>query len=224
MESRLLAGCYVAVCVAIATSASAQPVSLELEALTSINVKTEKTTWKGREAIRVTEIAEQGESIAIVRGSRFLDGAIEMELAGLPAASAGESARGFIGVAFRVQDGDPIRYECFYLRPTNGRADDQLRRNHSTQYISHPEYPWHRLRREFPGVYESYVDLVPGEWTQVRIMVRGGRAQLFVHGAEQPSLVVNKLKQPTEAGAIALWIGQGTEGYFRNLVVTPRQP
>lgn len=224
MESRLLAGCYVAVCVAIATSASAQPVSLELEALTSINVKTEKTTWKGREAIRVTEIAEQGESIAIVRGSRFLDGAIEMELAGLPAASAGESARGFIGVAFRVQDGDPIRYECFYLRPTNGRADDQLRRNHSTQYISHPEYPWHRLRREFPGVYESYVDLVPGEWTQVRIVVRGGRAQLFVHGAEQPSLVVNKLKQPTEAGAIALWIGQGTEGYFRNLVVTPQQP
>jgi hypothetical protein len=27
-----------------------------------------------------------------------------------------------------------------YIRPTNGRADDQVRRNHSTQYISMPEY------------------------------------------------------------------------------------
>lgn len=224
MESRLPAGCGVAFCMAIAATAFAQPVSLEPEDLISINVKLETTTWKGRDAIRVTEITDEGEAIAIVRGSRFLDGAIEFEMAGLPAAASGESARGFIGVAFRVHDGDPIRYECFYLRPTNGRADDQLRRNHSTQYVSHPEYPWHRLRREFPGMYESYVDLVPGEWTQVRIVVTGTRAQLFVHGAEQPSLIVNDLKQPTEAGAIALWIGQGTEGYFRNLVVTPRQP
>jgi hypothetical protein len=33
---------------------------------------------------------------------------------------------------------DPSKYECFYVRPSNGRADDQLRRNHSAQYISMP--------------------------------------------------------------------------------------
>jgi hypothetical protein len=27
---------------------------------------------------------------------------------------------------------DDSHYECFCIRPTNGRADDQLRRNHST--------------------------------------------------------------------------------------------
>jgi hypothetical protein len=50
-------------------------------------------------------------------------------------------------------------FECFYLRPTNGRADDQVRRNHSVQYISFRGFPWYRL--ESPEKYESYTDLVP---------------------------------------------------------------
>jgi hypothetical protein len=37
------------------------------------------------------------------------------------------------------------------------------RRNHTTQYELVPEYPGLRLRAETPGVYESYVDLLPGE-------------------------------------------------------------
>ena len=49
--------------------------------------------------------------------------------------------------------------------------------------MSHPDHPWHRLRKESPGVYESYVDLVPGEWTRVKIVVTGATARLYVHGA-----------------------------------------
>jgi hypothetical protein len=130
-------------------------------------------------------------------------------------------ARGFVGVAFRLRK-DPLRYECFYLRPTNGRAEDQLRRNHSTQYISHPDHPWDRLRKENPGVYESYVDLVPGEWTRVKIVVSGTEARLFVHGAEQPSLIVKDLKLGVSEGAVALWIGPGTEAHFTGLRIEPR--
>ena len=44
--------------------------------------------------------------------------------------------------------------------------------------MSHPDQPWHRLRKESPGVYESYVDLVPGEWTRVKIVVAGTTARL----------------------------------------------
>jgi hypothetical protein len=110
-------------------------------------------------------------------------------------------------------------FECFYLRPTNGRANDQLRRNHSTQYISHPDFPWYRLREETPGVYESYTDLVPGAWTPIRIVVSGIQAQLYVNGAEQPCLVVNDLKLGETQGQIALWIGAGTEAYFSTVVV-----
>ena len=130
------------------------------------------------------------------------------------------TSRGFVGVAFRV-DPKSLAYDCFYLRPENGRTDDQLRRNHSAQYISHPDFTWQRLRTEQPGVYESYVDLEPGAWTKVRIVVKGGEARLFVHGAEQPTLVVKDMKRAPTRGLVALWIDQSTEAFFRNLTITP---
>jgi hypothetical protein len=151
----------------------------------------------------------------------FHDGTIEAMVAGRPRDDASEGARGFIGIAFRVQ-GDG-RYEAFYIRPTNGRADDQLRRNHSTQYISEPEFPWERLRREAPGVYESYADLEPGIWTHLRIEVSGNQAWLYVNRSRQPVLVVNDLKLGAGArGGIALWVGSETEAHFADVTVTRR--
>lgn len=47
------------------------------------------------------------------------------------------AARGFIGLGYRVAS-DNKNFEGIYLRPSNGRADDQLRRNHSVQYFSYP--------------------------------------------------------------------------------------
>jgi len=127
--------------------------------------------------------------------------------------------RGFVGIAFHVQP-QGSQFECFYLRPTNGRAEDQLRRNHALQYISHPDFPWYKLREENPGVYESYTDLVPDEWTKIKIVVAGVRAQLFVNGSAQPCLVVNDLKLGEVPGQIALWIGFGTEAHFSEVKVT----
>ena len=122
--------------------------------------------------------------------------------------------------AYRVA-ADLSRFECFYLRPTNGRAEDQVRRNHSAQYMSPPDFPWPRLRKEFPEKYESYVDLVPGEWTKVRIEVNGNKGRLFVHGSTQPTLVINDLKLAGSEGAIALWIGPGTIAHFADVRRSP---
>ena len=124
-----------------------------------------------------------------------------------------------MGVAFRLQDGDPYKYECFYIRPTNGRADDQVRRNNSTQYISHPDYPWHRLRGEYPKKYESYADMAPGEWIKMKIEVSGEKAKLYLHGDEQPCLIVNDLKLGSSSGKIALWLHSTTLAYYRNLSI-----
>jgi hypothetical protein len=124
-----------------------------------------------------------------------------------------------VGVVFRAAP-DGSKFECFYLRPTNGRADDQVRRNHSLQYISIPRFPWQLLREKFPEKYESYVDLQPGEWTKVKIVTKGDHAQLFVHGTTQPALIVNDLKQPVASGAVGLWVGPGTVAHFSDLRVT----
>jgi hypothetical protein len=160
--------------------------------------------------------------LALVREVEFSNGTIEVELAGAPEPSAGEAARGFVGIAFRLQE-DLQTYDAFYLRPTNGRAEDQERRNHSVQYISHPDWPWFRFRKETPGKYESYVDLVPGQWTKIRIEVDGERARLYVHGNEQPTLIVNDIKSGAHAsGGVALWLEPGTVAHFRNLTVKPK--
>lgn len=216
----------IALAVGIAAGGLPQgPAPLAPERLERVNVTAERVEYRGKPALRLVEAAgvgEAAETLAVVGGNPFRDGTIELELAGAPrAGSEAGGARGFVGVAFRLQR-DPLRYECFYLRPTNGRAEDQLRRNHSTQYVSHPDYPWDRLRKESPGVYESYVDLVPAEWTRVRIVVSGTEARLYVHGAEQPALIVKDLKHGASEGAVALWIGPGTEAHFSGLRVTAR--
>jgi hypothetical protein len=186
------------------------------------NVSIAQTNYKGRSAIQVTATpgAANASSYAVIKDTLFRDGTIEVDLAGQPAPGAGSGARGFIGIAFRLQgDGS---YEYIYLRPTNGRADDQVRRNHSTQYSSHPNFEFARSRQEAPEKYESYVDLQPGVWTKYRIEVEGPRARLYVHGAEQPCLIVNDMKLAPQEGGVALWVGPGTDGYFANLKITAR--
>ena len=206
------------------TQVKSRTIPLEsLDELKSRNVKTELVTYKGRRALRVADIpsaeVRDGERLVILNQTEFQDGTIEIDLAGEPGPNSGEGARGFVGLAFRAA-ADASKYECFYLRPTNGRADDQVRRNHSAQYISFPNFPWQLLRKEFPEKYESYVDLVPGEWTKVKIEVQGDQARLYVHGAPQPTLLVNDLKQGPSRSGIALWIGPGTIAHFSNLRVS----
>jgi hypothetical protein len=202
-------------CSGLALSVAAQ----SADRLEGKNVSIAQTKYKGQNAVRVLAApgAANATSYAVVRDVLFRDGTIEVDLAGQPAAGAGSDARGFIGIAFRLQGGG--RYEYIYLRPTNGRADDQVRRNHSTQYSSYPDFDFAQSRKEAPEKYESYVDLQPGVWTKIKIEVEGRRARLYVHGSEQPCLIVNDLKLDPREGGVALWVGPETEGYFSNLKV-----
>ena len=215
--------------VALGGQAGAQVKAISLETAEGIrahNVTVEPATLDGRKGVRVSLAAGATtgagtETLAVIEGTDFGNGVIEAEIAGVPGAGAAAGARGFVGIAFRLQP-DMKTYDAFYLRPTNGRAEDQERRNHAAQYISHPDWTWSRMRQETPSRYESYVDLVPNAWTKVRIEVRGQQARLFVHDQPQPVLIVNDVKSGANAhGAIALWIDVGTVAHFRNLRVTP---
>jgi hypothetical protein len=94
----------------------------------------------------------------------------------------------------------------------------------STPSISHPDYPWERLRKEAPGKYESYVDLDADRWTRIRLVVAGSSARLYVNDARQPALIVNDLKRPATSGGIGLWVGPGSNAYFRSLKLSVQQP
>jgi hypothetical protein len=189
-------------------------------ALEVVNGKTETTTYRGRRAVHLMPLpgheAGDGSVRAILKGTDFKDGAIEVDVAGAPRPGADPGMKGFIGIAFRVQGS---AFELIYLRPSNGRAPEQLTRNHSVQYVSDPDFGWERLRKETPGKYESYVDLEPGAWTRMRIEVSGTTARLYVNGAAQPCLIVNDLKRGESHGPIALWAHETTEAYFSNLTI-----
>jgi hypothetical protein len=187
------------------------------------NVTVRAVEYRGGPALEVRRsvsgAAPDIDTFAFVPSLDFHNGTIEVEVAGSPLPDAPPGARGFVGVVFRVQTTDgSFACEGIYLRPTNGRADDQVRRNHSTQYFAYPGYDFARLRRDAPAQYESYVDLIPGEWTVMRIEVNGTTAKLFVGEAPQPALIVNDLKRGADAhGSVGLYVDNGTDGHFRKL-------
>jgi len=157
---------------------------------------------------------------AKLKNFEFSNGIIEVEVMSKFLPNAPEWARGFIGVAFRVDEYDS-KFESIYIRPDNGRAEDQVRRNHSTQYFAYPDFKFDKLRKEEPEKYESYSDMKMNKWIKMKIVVKGKKASLYLDGNEQPSLVVAEMKQGAKGkGSIALWVGPGTEGYFRNLKVS----
>ena len=182
------------------------------------NVVVKKVKHRERIALHVTAV-EPGrpDNLVVIRSIEFQNGTIEFDVASRPEGKRQNG--GHAGIAFHV-NADATKYECIYLRPMNGRAENQIQRNHSTQYVSYPDFPWERLRKFQPGKYESYVDLLPDKWTQVKIVVSGTKARLYVNGAEQPALIVNDLKLGGVKGSIALRVGPTGDAYFSNLRIT----
>jgi hypothetical protein len=148
--------------------------------------------FKGSSALRVELLPEvikgrygtdyiDRDTLVVIPGTKgFHNGVIDVDVIGQLGPKAPPYARAFLGIAFRVS-GNLSRFEAFYIRPTNARADDQIRRNHTTQYFSFPDYPFSRLRKEEPERYESYVDLDMNEWTHMRIEVKDSMARLYIN-------------------------------------------
>ena len=178
---------------------------------------------EGKDTIRVTKdpkvTAVDEATFAKLIDSDFKNGIIEVKVLSKLLEDAPDFARGFIGIAFRIDENNS-KFECIYIRPTNGRAEDQLRRNRSTQYFSYPDFKFDRLRQEASGVYESYADMGLNEWITIKIEVKDEKAKLYLDGREHPVLIVNDLKHGANAsGGIGLWVDVGTEGHFTDLSI-----
>jgi len=77
----------------------------------------------------------------------FGEGVVEAWISGSPNSTASATARGFAGMALRVQDEEKL--EAIYLRPTNGRALDPITpdrprdvwRDHASTSLVSSRYP-----------------------------------------------------------------------------------
>ena len=203
---------------------SSQTIRLDTNKLDAVNVYMSVGKMMGSEvvkAIKDSTVKEADEPTFVkIKGITFRNGTIEVKVLSRLLKNAPEFARGVIGVAFRINDSN-TKFESIYLRPVNARVDDQVRRNHSIQYFSFPDYKFDRFRKESPERYESYADMEMNKWITMRIEIKDAQAKLFINNGQQPSLIVNDLKHGANAtGSIALWVETGTEGYFKDLKVT----
>ena len=155
--------------------------------------------------------AKPGDGLAIYQDLEFENGTIEFDVKGKDVLQ-----QSFVGVAFHIQNDST--YNAFYFRPFNFKKPE--RTSHSVQYISHPKFTWQKLRSEFPEQFEKTVTPVPNpdEFFHARIEVKWPTVKVFVENAEIPSLEV-KMLSTFKKGNVGLWVGNGSDGSFKNLIV-----
>jgi hypothetical protein len=217
--------CIALICLfAMTKSLSAQKIKLTEKTLLPNQVYMSFEKLEGKKVLKVvkdsTVKSVDEPTFVRIKDYNFKNGVIEVKVLSRLLKNAPAFARGFIGIAFRI-DGKNANYESIYIRPTNGRADDQVRRNHSIQYYAYPNFKFDKLRQISPEKYESYADMGLNEWITMRIEVKGKEAQLFLNNNKHPVLIVKDMKlDENREGGIGLWVEIGTEGYFKDLKVT----
>jgi len=181
--------------------------------------------WKG--SINFTRLVEKDGMAAIesttredkqnvvwLDGFEFGAGTIEFDGKG----QSGPPQSSFVGVAFHVVDAKT--HEAVYFRPFNFRAPNPENKSHAVQYISEPQWPWQRLRKEKTGQFEKPIEPAPDgdAWFHVKIVIEKRQVKVFVNGAAEPSLVVNELSDRT-GGSVGLWWNQ--YAVIANLKIVP---
>lgn len=158
--------------------------------------------------------AMTGDGLGILKEVPFEKGVIEIDLLG-----ENNPGKSFIGIAFNIQD--EKTYEAVYFRPFNFMATEPLRKSHMVQYIAHPDFPWSKLRNERTGVFENEIVLPPNpnDWFKAFIKISTEKVEVYVNDIEKPVLSVNRLSTP-KSNKIGLWVGTGSSGRYRNLMIT----
>jgi hypothetical protein len=192
-----------------ASRVSGQGTTLDPKSLQVFNRTATSVKDGTRSGVHLDARADNG--VAYLPGVELANGTIELDIRGKDV-----QGQSFVGVAFHGVD--DTTYDAVYLRPFNFRTDDSARHAHAVQYVSHPTYPWQKLRAEHPGEYEKSVTPAPDPsgWFHVRIVVASPRVSVFVADAKEPSLVVSQLSN-RHRGRVGLWVGNGSDGDFANL-------
>jgi hypothetical protein len=156
----------------------------------------------------------QGDGLAWWPDVTLADGVIEFDVRGKDVLQ-----QSFVGVAFHGVD--EKTFEGVYFRPFNFKSADAARRAHGVQYISHPTFPWDKLRAERPNQFEREVSPPPDPngWFHARVVIKHPDVQVFVNDAQAPALAVKQLSDRT-TGWVGLWVGNGSGGSFANLKVS----
>lgn len=157
--------------------------------------------------------AREGDGLAVFKNIEFENGVLELDIKG-----KNVPGKSFVGIAFHIQDEET--FNAIYFRPFNFENPDKTRSGHSVQYISHPEFTWHKLRGDFPEQFENPVNPVPNsdDFFHAKVVVEWPMVTVFVEDSKEPSLNV-KMKSKFKKGKLGFWVGNGSDGEFKNLEI-----
>jgi hypothetical protein len=159
--------------------------------------------------------AHEGDGVAWWPDVQFSNGTIELDIRGKDVLQ-----QSFVGVAFHGLN--ETTFDAVYFRPFNFKSDDAVRRAHAVQYVSHPIYTWNKLRTERPNQFEQPVAPPPdpNQWFHARVVIAFPSVRVFVNDAAAPALDIKQLSD-RKTGWVGVWVGNGSDGAFANLTVTP---
>ena len=172
------------------------------------------TSIKDDEQKGVSFSEAEGDGVAWIEGVNFQNGIIEIDIKGKDVLQ-----KSFAGIAFHGKDEKTL--DAVYFRPFNFQTSDSIRHIHSVQYVSHPDFPWNRLREEQNGKFEKAIPSAPNpnEWFHAKIVVDYPHVNVYVNNNSTPCLSVEKLDD-RQSGKIGLWVGNNSGGDFANLSIT----
>ncbi|MEL7001452.1 MAG: hypothetical protein AAFN93_01825 [Bacteroidota bacterium] len=157
--------------------------------------------YKGKPSIYL-----QGGGMTL-KGEKFLNGVIEYEI-------FLKEDRGFPGIYFRGQDNGNA--EQFYVRPHQSGNPDANQATALTKNITLWQLH-HGDKYSFPYHYKF------NEWTQIKILVNGDKAQVFMDGNENPNLSWHLFHEIQE-GTITLNGGNQTGMHIANVRISNEAP
>lgn len=157
--------------------------------------------------------AEEGDGLAILKNIKFRVGTIELDLKG-----ENNPGKSFIGLAFNIQNDST--YEAIYFRPFNFKSKEAVRREHSVQYVSHPNHTWKFLRDHHQGIYEAEYPKppAPDDWFKIRLDIDNDQVRVLDKMYNRELLIINRLEKQS-SDKIGLWVGNYSTGEFKNLML-----
>lgn len=200
-------------------------ISIASENFIAVNTAIENIVLDEENALRVVKAQKIYEfdenTYAKVKDFEFENGVIEVDMKSRLLPDAPDIARGFIGIAFGIDDKDS-ELEAFYIRPTNSvnATSDPIRQSHGCQYFSYPKYTFAYFRENGITGYEAAIHNELDQWVHLKAVIEGDRASFYLNNEEQATLTVEHLIHgKAKPGSIGFFVDIGTEAFFKNLII-----
>ena len=199
--------------------------NLNKENFSAVHTAIDNVKLDGQNVLKVVKAEKNMEfdenTYAKLIDSSFHNGIIEVKMLSRLLSNAPDFARGFIGIAYRINDDDK-KFESFYVRPTNGRqCSDPIRKSHGCQYFSYPKYTFAYFREHNITEYEAPVDIDLNEWIQLKAVIQNNIAEFYINDMNNPILTVNDMKHGSDLkGSVGFFVDIGTEAYFKDFKIT----